>query len=801
MERRQFLKTAVSVTASGVATATLPAVWRVPATAQTGWVRVYLVVVDGLRPDEVTTEQMPFLSELVAEGTFYPAGRAQMIAETTPNHVSMITGMRADRHGMPGNSVPAYGGSVRVGDDPRYLRADTLFTLARRQAPEYRTAAVTAKNYLIRMSKHDRTGDGEQDAGSTNDVGAEIPQYESTPDAETMATALDVSRNMDPDFLFVNLGDTDRAGHADVTGGLPSALPVVRRSQLQVTDGLLRQLVSELQSSGRWEQTVFIVTADHAMDWSQPDRLVSLFEAFAGDPLLAGEVEVALNGGAAMYFLKSPAEPRANERLGRMRAIATAHEGVEEALYVRPNPHDGGEANWVGQLHPDWGLAGDRTGDLVVTCKPGWRISDPEPRSNFIPGNHGHPVTLDIPVLVTGGYQGVRRGAVEDTPGRASNIDMAPTAAWLLGLNPPPGGFDGRVLEEAFSARPAPRVDVRDVVSVPVVNRIAGADRLRTAIELARLARPEGAATVLIASAHAFPDALAATPLAGRLGAALLLTGPADLDPAVAEEISRLGAEQAIVVGGHRAIGPRIDARLATQGVRVERLAGTDRYDTARMIAARMRTAENPVEEPPPLEDVILAVGERAGGDAFPDALAAGLVAGRTGRPILLTRGDRLPAATEEALAAIGARRVIVVGGTGVIATGVESSLRAAGLIVERLGGADRYDTGRLLAERAVREAALTDSVYLASGRDFPDALAAGAAVAQLGGLLLLVDPDELTRAAPTRRFLHDHADDFVTVTVVGGERAISSRVQFQVQELLISRRARTSAPQAVVAD
>ncbi len=70
-----------------------------------------------------------------AGGTYWPDARAEMVAETTPNHVAMLTGMRADRHGMPGNAIPARAGfNLRVGDNPRYLNGDSLFTVARRQA-------------------------------------------------------------------------------------------------------------------------------------------------------------------------------------------------------------------------------------------------------------------------------------------------------------------------------------------------------------------------------------------------------------------------------------------------------------------------------------------------------------------------------------------------------------------------------------------------------------------------------------------------------------------------------------------
>jgi ectonucleotide pyrophosphatase/phosphodiesterase family member 5 len=591
LDRRDFLKGTAAVTGglvAGLGAGAAPSgVWARPAAAATGPVRVYVVVIDGLRPGEVAL--MPQVSALAAAGTHYPHSRAQMVAETTPNHLSMLTGMRSERHGMPGNAVPFLSG--RVSDDRRYLQADSILTLARRQAPDLRTVSVTAKSYLVESQKHDRTGDGAEDATATNTTLLNVPGSDSAPDVETGTEAVMRSAELDPDFLFLNLGDVDRVGHVDETGALTDGVaPVARTATLLTADLQVRRLVEELTSSGRWDTTVMIITADHSMDWSFRTRNLNLQPAFEADPLLAGEVVAAVNGGACMYALRSPDEPRAGERLARMRAIAVGTEGIDEALYIRPNAADGGDRHAVGRVHPDWGLVGDRTGDLIVTCAPGWRIghSSVPTQSNPIPGNHGHPATLPIPVIVSGGWSGLAAprvveparelGLTDRDPGQAENIDVAPTVAWLLGLNPPPGGFDGRVLTEAFRERPAPRVEVRNVVSLPVPRRLAGRNRFGTAAVLSALAFPDGADRVVVASGEAFADALAATPLAIALGAPLLLAGRGGLPPETAAEVARLGATSAIVVGGTGVLGEAVDAGLSSAGVgSVERIAGPDR--------------------------------------------------------------------------------------------------------------------------------------------------------------------------------------------------------------------------------
>lgn len=830
VDRREFLK-AAAVGAGGLAGAAsgaLPGgVWSRLASAQSaeaGPVRVYLIVVDGLRPEEVAL--MPQLSELAASGTFYPASRAHMVAETTPNHLSMITGMRSDRHGMPGNDVPFL--EDNIGLEPRYLQADTIFSLARRQAPDLVTAAVTSKTYIVAMSKHDRDGDSMEDATSTNNPTIVIPGFDFTPDAEIAAQGIMVSRELDPDFLFLSLGDVDRVGHVDETGGLSNGMaPAGRLATIQNTDNLIRQLVNVLKADGRFASTVLIVTADHSMDWSFRNRTVSLAAGIAADPSLADEFTLALNGGAALYALRQPAAEGAQRQLRALRGVALATDGVEEALYIRPNPEDGGEEHWVGRVHPDWGLTGDRTGDLIVTVQDGFRIINDSQFDNPIPGNHGHTVTLPIPLIVSGGWPGIRKQRVEPPaelgpsdrdPAQAENIDTGPTAAWLLGLGPPPGGFDGRVLEEAFTERPPSPVTVREVASVPLFERSAGPNRLITAIALSQRAFPsdaEGntaAEALVVASAGQFPDAIAATPLAVTLGAPLLITPLAGLGVEVAAEVRRLGPSSAVVVGGTDVVSDQVIEDLADAGIPragIRRVGGADRYETSRLIAREVAGlgpdsgGEGDPEEGTGGEEstfageAVLALGDTPPGggfaDAFADALVAGPGAGRKGRPVLLTAPDQLPEPTALAIEELGITRLTITGGSEALDPLIEEVLQRRGIRTERIGGRNRYATGVAITERAIREAALTDVLFLVSGADFPDALAAGAALGVVGGILLLVPPDKLDDEPEVVDFLQRRADGLVRVVFVGGVEALTPRLESDVRRIITEHRTRTS--------
>lgn len=797
LDRRTFLRYGAVVTGAAAASTALGGAWARPASAASGPVRVYLLVIDGLRLDELPL--MTQLSELAAGGTLYTGARAQMLAETTPNHVSMLTGMRSDRHGMPGNGVPYL--EDNIGLEPRYLQADSLFTLAQVQAPDLVTAEVTSKTYIVAVTKHDRDGDGRPDADATYTPRIVIPGADFTPDNETMTAGITISRQNDPDLLFLSLGDTDRVGHVDAVGGLTAggptgSAPAGRLTTIQNTDLLLRAFVQDLQQRGVWASTVLIVTADHSMDWSTPDSTVSLSAGIAADDLLADQVVFALNGGAALYALRQPARDTAPEALRRLREIAVATEGVDEALYTSTNPADGGERHWVGRVHPGWGLTGDHVGDLVVTVQEGFRIIADSDLDNPIPGNHGHAVTLPIPLIVSGGAPIVRQQQIdppEDTgplvvaPGQAQNIDLAPTAAWLLGLRPPPGGFDGRVLTEAFSERPTARVAAAAVASMPTFARIAGRDRLETATLLSQRAFPDGAPAVVVASSQGPADALSGAPLAAQRGAPVLLTPATGLPPLVAAEVRRLAPTTAVVLGGERALSDQVVADLIAAGVPsegIERIAGADRYATAAAVARAVAAGQGFARE------VVLSSGAEG---SFADALAAGPVAGRAVRPVLLTRPDALPAQTRAVLDELGVVRALVTGGPVAVAAGVVGELEQLDIRVERLQGASRFDTGVLLTERAVREGAITDTLYLVSGAEFPDALAAVPALLAAGGLLLVVPPDGLDGAPAVRALLERRADTFVEIVLVGGTAALSPRLEEQVRAVITARRTRTS--------
>jgi hypothetical protein len=375
--------------------------------------RAYVLVVDGCRPDEIDSDLTPNLRALRDGGLRFPRASSMPIAETIPNHVMMMTGMRPDRTGVPANAVYDRSiGEVRDLDRPTDIRVQTIIQRLNRRG--FRTGTVLSKEYLYGVFGGRATYRWEP--------APIIPISGHAPDIFTMRAALDMLEEMDPHLMFVNLGDIDRFGHVDLTGG---SLRLLRRTALAGTDQLVGRFVDRLKETGRWEHSIVIVLADHSMDWSTPGNLVRLQPVLDADPLLAGQVQIADNGGADLVYWTGAPDQR-SRAVARIIQLASAVPGVLTARDRRAKSL---------RLGPE-------AGDVVVYCQAGWRFSDPDVFSNPIPGNHGHPATRSIPFFIGGGHRLVPRAKASSD--HAKTIDVAPTLARFFGTGTPRQGYDGR---------------------------------------------------------------------------------------------------------------------------------------------------------------------------------------------------------------------------------------------------------------------------------------------------------------------------------------------------------------------
>jgi putative cell wall-binding protein len=294
-----------------------------------------------------------------------------------------------------------------------------------------------------------------------------------------------------------------------------------------------------------------------------------------------------------------------------------------------------------------------------------------------------------------------------------------PSVTWLPQREVRACAIAGMSRDEILSLYLGPELGVANAI------RRFGPDRFETAAAIAAASVEPGASVVYVASGLDFPDALAAGPAAALGGGAVLLVWPDAVPAAAAQQLERIGPARIRVVGGPSVVDDTVLAALGAYGADVARLSGPTRYDTA------LAVVEDAFADP--VETIFVATGR-----TFPDALAGSAAAARLGAPVVLVPGDALP---DEALATriadlvgrLAPTTIRVLGGPSAVGEDTAAWLASLGPTVERLAGVDRYETAAAIS--AAVYGSTEPRVHLATGLDFPDALAGG----PLGGPLLLV--------------------------------------------------------------
>jgi len=299
--------------------------------------------------------------------------------------------------------------------------------------------------------------------------------------------------------------------------------------------------------------------------------------------------------------------------------------------------------------------------------------------------------------------------------------------------------------------------------------RISGSDRRRTAVEISKKSRSK-AVNVILASGDNYADALAGVPLAYALDAPILLVRNHRLDDATMSEIKRLGAKNIYILGGTAAVGKDVFGTLSEKGYNVERIYGRSRFDTAVEIAARLQAVSGKPSE------VFFAYSHN-----YPDALAISGVAALKKAPVLYISGDgSLSDSTWEHLKSCGADKGTILGGTGVISGDAEDTIRAAGMNdVGRIYGRNRYDTCMRI-NQTYSSLLCGDTICVATGINFPDALSGGVFTALRKAPLMLVNK-ELTD--DQKAFIDSRNPR--TVYVFGGAGAVSDFILQQIDKLM----------------
>lgn len=201
-------------------------------------------------------------------------------------------------------------------------------------------------------------------------------------------------------------------------------------------------------------------------------------------------------------------------------------------------------------------------------------------------------------------------------------------------------------------------------------------------------------------------------------------------------------------------------APVQKYNVETSRVYGADRYATAVEISKKGWVSA----------DTVVLVR----GDNFPDALAGAPLAYKENAPILLTERNKLTSVTKQEIQRLKAKKVIILGGETAVSSAVVNELKNMGLFVDRISGNSRYDTAVKIADRLGQ----SDTVVVADGRNFPDALAVAPYAAKNGYPIILVD-----------KYIPEEAKGLLAnakkIIVVGGESAVGKEIYSQLNNAI----------------
>lgn len=702
------------------------------------------VFVDTISNDgDAMTARIGAMSMSVNNGALYTVSRTVTVYSDAPAAVQMRVDPGTGSFGDWVAYAATYGVTLPEGDGQKTVRV------------EYRDASMASMGIMTDTIVLDTTGPSVATLTST-----------SHPDAATWY-AEDVAR-----FKWTAASDLSGiAGVSYVFDAVPGTVPdaVVDTTLANIppytcpSDGIWYVHVRLLDRAGNWGE------ASHRAFWvdDTAPELTSLSSAtHPGEGTWYGTRDVtfewaatdALSGVAGVSWTVDRDVNGAPDAV-----IDTAEESFDASV--------DGDGLWYAHV-----AAADVAGGFSDPQTRAVRVDTAAPVTTASVDDGGeYPDSVEIALFADdGGMSGVAETTYRLDGGEPETYD-APFVVDELGEHVLEFASTDAVgnAEEARTVRFSVRAG--EVAMVPV----EGTDRFGTAVAASLLGFPDGAEKVVIATGRDWPDALGASSLAGALDAPILLVEPGSVPAQVASEIARLGATEAVVIGGTGAVSDAVVAQLRGIGsiASVRRIAGANRYDTALLVGAEtVATLSGEFDG-----TVFVATGEQ-----YADALAASPASAANRWPTLLVpSGGGLPDAVR-AFVSANADAAVVLGGTGAVSARTYDEL--AGMLgagnVTRLGGADRFETAAMAARWFAGQAGLTYAMpAIATGRSPYDALAGGVAQGRCGSVLLLTETNSLPTA--TTMELLDNAETITEVRFFGGTGAVSQAVRDSVQMLV----------------
>lgn len=198
--------------------------------------RVLVVSIDGLRPDVMLLSDAPTLRSLMARGAYSLWAKTTVQSITLPSHVSMLTGVTVEGHGITWNGEMPF-------KEPVYPKRPTLFTLAKKAG--YSTAMVSGKDKFDLFQQP-----GALDHSWVTDKSV-------CTDEEVGAQAVTLIEHFKPEVMLIHFPGVDSAGHSKGWNS-PEQRDAIATADLQ-----LKRVLDAEEKAGVLDKTLVIVTTDH----------------------------------------------------------------------------------------------------------------------------------------------------------------------------------------------------------------------------------------------------------------------------------------------------------------------------------------------------------------------------------------------------------------------------------------------------------------------------------------------------------------------------------------------------------
>lgn len=300
------------------------------------------------------------------------------------------------------------------------------------------------------------------------------------------------------------------------------------------------------------------------------------------------------------------------------------------------------------------------------------------------------------------------------------------------------------------------------------VTRLSGSDRYSTADAIVKTGWPKEAKTVILASGLDANkvDALTVAPLSKAKNAPLVLVNPQDSTDNIVAKFKTLNTTTIYIANGEGVISLKIEEDLKKAGIRVIRLGGASRYETALNIAKELEPSTN----------IVIASGHD---DNLVDSLSIAPIAAAKGMPIFLS-DNRLDSATTDYINGLNVKTTYVVSGPNAIPYGSTISLKG----VVRLFGSGRYETNARIIDHFKNDTTLNfNNIFIASGENanLIDALAGAPLAASKGSPIIFVH-DTINPTVDT--LLKSIVNENTKIIELGSTNAVSDKAENTINEI-----------------